>query len=133
MGPVMNLVLAVVVMAVVLYQGAQVPALRAASRSSSAFTDGSVGAKAGLQPAIASSPSTATPVDTWEQFSIAVGAQGQARSRRSASCATASTLDVTVVPVGQGKYEVGDIGVLPDRASADRGGQSGSAGASRPG
>ena len=33
MGPVMNLVLAVVVMAVVLYQGAQVPRVRAASRS----------------------------------------------------------------------------------------------------
>src|SRR6267142_1607253 len=49
MGPVMNLLLAVVVMAVVLYQGAQLPAFEQQAVVVGSFTDNSVGAKAGLK------------------------------------------------------------------------------------
>ena len=83
MGPVMNLALALVVMALVLYQGAQVPAFerepvvdrhgdRRVSRPS----------RRGFRPAIASSRSTASRSTTWEEFSIAVAAEGEpSRSR----------------------------------------------------
>src|SRR6478672_6361536 len=49
MGPIMNLVLAVVVMAVVLYQGAPVPAFEQEPVVVGAFSDDSVAAKAGLK------------------------------------------------------------------------------------
>ena len=49
MGPVMNLVLAVVVMAVVLYQGAQVPLFEHQSVVIGSFTEKSVGQQAGLK------------------------------------------------------------------------------------
>ena len=73
MGPVMNLVLAIVVMAVVLYQGAQVPAFEQQPvvdrlvlrrpRSPQA---------AGMQAGDRIVTVDGKPVDTWEQFSIAI-------------------------------------------------------------
>src|SRR5262249_56998015 len=49
MGPIMNLLLAVVVMSVVLYQGAQVPAFEQQAVVIGSFADKSVGAQAGLK------------------------------------------------------------------------------------
>src|SRR5436305_12495884 len=49
MGPVMNLVLSVVVMSVVLYQGAQVPAFEQQPVVIGAFSDNSAAAKAGFK------------------------------------------------------------------------------------
>src|SRR5207253_9464427 len=49
MGPVMNIILALVVMAVVFYQGAQVPLYEAQPTVIGAFAPDSVGQKAGLQ------------------------------------------------------------------------------------
>ena len=79
MGPVMNLALAVVVMALVLYQGAPGPAFEQQPVVVGRSTDPSAAKAAGVRRAIASSASTATTSTTWEQFSIAVGAR-----RRSA-------------------------------------------------
>src|SRR5678816_2545585 len=50
MGPIMNLVLAIVVMAVVLYQGAQVPAFDRDPVVVGTFSETSVAAKAGIKP-----------------------------------------------------------------------------------
>ena len=58
----------------------------------------------------------------WDDFCIAIGTRPESRGRRSASCATASEISRTVTPVGrQSRFEIGDIGVLPERASAARG------------
>ena len=73
MGPVMNLVLAWLVMAVVLYQGAQLPAFdRRPGRHR--LGDRQLGRRRrpACRPAIASSPSTGSRSSTWEEFSIAV-------------------------------------------------------------
>ena len=91
MGPVMNLALALVVMAVVLYQGAQLPAF-----DQQPVVIGSVTTQLGrrrkpaCRPAIASSASTASPSRPGKQFSMAIAAEGQARGHARASSATAS-------------------------------------------
>ena len=88
MGPIMNLVLAVVVMAVVLYQGAQVPAFEQQAVVIGAFADSSPARRPASRPAIASSRWTASrsnvgPVRDGDR------AESQARTSRSASSATA--------------------------------------------
>src|SRR5437868_15431157 len=68
MGPIMNLLLAVVVMTVVLYQGAQLPAYEQRPVVIGSFADKSVGAQAGLKVGDRILTVDAKSVDTWEQF-----------------------------------------------------------------
>ncbi len=112
MGPVMNLLLAFVVMAFVLYQGAQVPAYEQRSVVIGSFSDNSVAAKAGLRIGDRVVTIDGRPIDTWDQFSMAIVpkarrevAIGYARDGKAGT--------VTVVPEAQGKFEVGDIGIQP--------------------
>ena len=123
MGPVMNLVLASLVMAVVLYQGAPVPAFEAAAGDRSRSPK--VGRPGGrLQPGDRIVAVDGRPVDNWEDFSMVVAAKANAPitleierdGKRSSSSMT---------PRRQGKYEIGDIGVGADDAPRDRRGQSG--------
>src|SRR6185437_1789523 len=72
MGPVMNLLLALVVMAVVLYQGAQVPAYEQRPVIIGNFTENSAAAKAGLQVGDRILTIDGRSIDTWEQFSMAI-------------------------------------------------------------
>ena len=115
MGPVMNLVLAVVVMAVVLYQGAQVPAFEQRAGRHRIVPEGLGRRKAaGLQPGDRIVSVDGKPVETWEAV-----LDGDRPARPSAqvtvgrSCATASRSSCTWCPPAQGKFEIGDIGVLP--------------------
>lgn len=112
MGPVMNLLLAFVVMAFVLYQGAQVPAYEQRPVVIGSFSDNSVAAKAGLRIGDRIVTIDGRPIETWDQFSMAIVpkarrevAIGYARDGKAGS--------VTVVPEAQGKFEVGDIGIQP--------------------
>jgi regulator of sigma E protease len=112
MGPIMNLVLAVVVMSVVLYQGAQVPAAEQQTVVIGGFSDTSVAAKAGLKAGDRIITVDGKPVETWNQFANAIlpkakreVALGFIRDGRAGQ--------VIVVPEGQTKYELGDIGIQP--------------------
>ena len=68
------------------------------------------------------------PVENWEQFSMAIVAKAK-REVTSASCATASAAQITVVPVGAGQVSSsGDLGIQPIVHPADRRGQQGPAG-----
>src|SRR4051812_40901876 len=69
MGPVMNLLLALVVMAVVLYQGAQAPAFEKEPVVIGTFTENSVGRAAGLKPGDRVTMIDGKSVETWDQFS----------------------------------------------------------------
>jgi regulator of sigma E protease len=113
MGPIMNLVLALVVMAVVLYQGAETPAYEQEPVVVGAFSsDGSPGAKAGLKIGDRITSVDDKQVDTWDQFWMAI----VSKARRSVSLGVVRAgrpVQVTVVPEGQGKYELGDIGIQP--------------------
>ncbi len=72
MGPVMNLALAWLVMAAVLYQGAQIPAFDQDPSVIGSVTAKSVGAEAGLQVGDRIVAVNGEPVANWEEFSLAV-------------------------------------------------------------
>src|SRR5437868_8494662 len=72
MGPIMNLVLAVVVMTVVLYQGAPVPAFDQKPVVVGAFTATSVAKAAGVQTGDHVVSVDGKETATWEDFSLAI-------------------------------------------------------------
>jgi regulator of sigma E protease len=112
MGPIMNLVLAVVVMAVVLYQGAQVPAFEREPVVIATFTDTSVAAKAGLKAGDRIVTIDGKPIDNWDQFSNAILPKAK-RDVNVGYIRDGKAGQVMMIPEGQGKYELGDIGVQP--------------------
>jgi regulator of sigma E protease len=112
MGPIMNLALALVVMALVFYQGAQEPAFQRQPVEIGSFQSNSVAQAAGLKPGDRIISVDGKPVENWDQFSmLIVGkakrqvAVGYVRDGRAA--------EALMVPLAQGKYEMGDVGVLP--------------------
>src|SRR6516164_7123080 len=112
MGPVMNLLLALVVMAVVLFQGAQVPAYEQQAVVIGSFADKSVGAQAGLKLGDRIATVDGKPVDNWDEFGTVI----ITKAKRDVSLGIVrggKPLQISVVPSAQGKYELGDIGVLP--------------------
>src|SRR6476620_8148320 len=73
MGPVMNILLAVVVMAVVLAQGAEVPAYHDQPPVIGSVKPDSPAQKAGLRRGDRVLTVADMPVDTWDKFDIEVG------------------------------------------------------------
>jgi regulator of sigma E protease len=112
MGPVMNLLLAIVVMTVVFYQGAQVPLFEQQPVVVGSFTEKSVAQKAGVQPGDRITAVDGRSVGTWDEFSLAIVPKAN-RQVRLTVVRAGKSLDIAVVPEGQGKYEMGDIGVQP--------------------
>jgi len=112
MGPVMNIILAVVVMAVVFYQGAQVPLYEQQQVVVGSFSDTSVAQKAGVQLGDRIVTIDSKPIDNWDQLAMAVVTKAK-RQLELGIVRGGKPVQVTVVPLAQGKYEMGDIGVLP--------------------
>ena len=115
MGPVMNLVLAVVLLAVVLYQGAEVPVYQDQPPVVGAVTPDSPAAKADIRRGDRVLTVANRRVETWEQFFIAVGT----RPNREVTITlnrggNELARQVTPGTVPDSKYEIGDIGVWPD-------------------
>jgi regulator of sigma E protease len=115
MGPVMNLVLAVVVMAAVLYQGAPAPAFMEQSVIVGSVLDQSPLKPAGVQPGDHIISVDGDSVATWEDFLNAVAA----KSKRNVSIhveRNGQGIDFKFVPVGVGKYDLvnlDSVGILP--------------------
>jgi regulator of sigma E protease len=120
MGPVMNLLLAFIVMAVVLYQGAPIPAFDELPPVVGGFTEPSgdkdsqrsVAKEAGILPGDRIVRVDGTTVDTWEAFAMAIIGKAK-RNVTIAVDRAGRQLEFKVVPLAQTKYEFGDIGVLP--------------------
>jgi regulator of sigma E protease len=112
MGPVMNILLAIVVMAVVFYQGAQVPLYEQQPVVIGGFNEASVAQRAGVQVGDRIVTIDGKPVDTWDQYSMAILPKAK-RSVELGIVRGGKPLSITLVPDGQGKYELGDLGVLP--------------------
>ena len=116
MGPTMNLLLAVVLTAIVLYQGAEVPAFEDQQPVVGAVVAASPAERAGIQPGDRIVSVAGHGVDNWEQFSIAIGSRA---NREVPIVLVRNGVDVTlkvtpVPPPGESRFEIGDIGVLPD-------------------
>ncbi|MGE5815377.1 MAG: RIP metalloprotease RseP, partial [Acidobacteriota bacterium] len=111
-GPAMNLILALVVMTFVLYQGADVPAYENQPVVIGRVVENSPAAKAGLQPGDRIIEVNNREVPTWEHYSVEILPKAgrpvnilvlRGNERRS----------FELTPIGQTKYEIGDIGVQP--------------------
>jgi regulator of sigma E protease len=112
MGPVMNLALAFLVMALVLYQGAQLPAFEQQPAVVGSFDDHSVAKAAGVLPGDRIVRVDGNPVDTWEQFQMAV--VGKAKREVTLTVDRGGRpVEIRMVPAAQGKYEFGDVGIRP--------------------
>ena len=113
MGPVMNILLAVVVLAVVLAQGAEVPAYDEQPPVLGAVRADSVAARAGLMPGDRILTVAGDEVADWKDLAIAIGT----RANRPVTITldrAGRTESVEVKPTAEGRFEIGDIGVLPD-------------------
>jgi regulator of sigma E protease len=115
MGPIMNLLLAVLLTAIVLYQGAEKLAFEDQPVVVGAVTADSVAAKADIQPGDRIVSVAGRRVDTWDQFDMAVGIKpnreiviGLLRNGLEA------TRTVTPSVAGRNRFEYGVIGVLPN-------------------
>jgi regulator of sigma E protease len=116
MGPAMNVLLALVLTTIVLYQGAEVPAYEDQPPVVGYTMPDSPAAKAGLVPGDRIMSVADHRVDTWEQFLVAIGTRpNRELNLELLHNGQAVTRKVTpTVPPGQSRYEVGDIGVLPN-------------------
>jgi len=112
MGPVMNLALAIVVMAFVLHQGAEVPILHQQPVVVGGFAPDSVAERAGLQPGDHIVSVNGTPVHTWEDFTMEVAPRG-GRTLRLGIDRGGTRLEQDVVPQKVGKWETGELGIRP--------------------
>ena len=105
MGPVMNIVLAVVVMAVVLAQGAEVPVYQDQPPVVGAVAPGSPAEQAGIQRGDLILEVAGGQVDTWEDLFIAVGTRPD-RDVPVTLRRAGQTQSVIVRPVPETRYEI---------------------------
>jgi regulator of sigma E protease len=112
-GPAMNIVLAVVVMAVVLAQGAEVPVYEDQAPVIGAVEPGSPAEQVGLQRGDRIVSIAGDPVPTWEDLLLAVGTRPN-RELALTYVRDGQTRSITIRTVSQTQFEVGNIGVLPD-------------------
>ena len=115
MGPIMNLLLAVILTAVVLYQGVEKGSFEDQPVVVGVVTEGSAAAKADIQTGDRIVSVAGRGVDTWDQFLMAVGS----KANREVSIGLLrngleQTRKVTPTVVGQSRFEYGEIGVLPN-------------------
>jgi regulator of sigma E protease len=114
MGPIMNLLLAVVLTAVVLFQGVERLSFENQPVVVGAVEEGSPAAKADIQPGDRIVSVAGRTVDTWEQFDIAVGI----KPNREVTIGLLrkgleQTRQVTPTVAGQSRFEYGVIGIMP--------------------
>ena len=116
MGPVMNLLLAVILTAAVLYQGADVPVFEDQPPVVGVVAANSPAAKVDIRPGDRILTVADRPVDTWEQFFVAIETRpGRETTLTLMRNGTVLTRRVTPMPPpGGGRWEIGDIGVLPN-------------------
>ena len=113
MGPVMNILLAVVVLAFVYSQGVERPIYQEEPPVVAAVVPGSPAERVGIQPGDRILTVAGSPVETWEDLLLAIGTRPD-REVGLTLLRGRETRSLTVRPTGEGRYEIGNIGVLPD-------------------
>jgi regulator of sigma E protease len=112
MGPVMNIALAILVMWLVLYQGAPVPAFDQQPVVVGGFTATSVAKTAGVGIGDRVVSVDGKPTANWDEFSMAIVSKAK-RPVTLGIDRQGRTDEVRIVPESIGKFEMGDIGILP--------------------
>jgi regulator of sigma E protease len=115
MGPVMNLLLAFVLTAIILYQGAERMAYEDQPVVVGSVLTGSPAAQAGIQPGDRVLAVADKTVNTWEDFYIAVGTRANREVPiRFVRDGAEQTRGVTPGTSKESRFEIGEIGVLPN-------------------
>ena len=115
MGPTMNLALAVLLTAVVLYLGAERFAYEIQPVVVGSVTADSAAARAGFQPGDRVVAVADRPVKTWEDFYLAIGTRpNRELAVRFERGGAEQTKNVTPVPSKESRMEIGEIGLLPN-------------------
>lgn len=112
-GPVMNILLALIVMTFVIYNGATVPAFENQMPVVGRVLPDSPAQKAGIRPGDVIVSVAGSEVETWEQLQLRV----LPRANRDVEIIVrrdGERQTLNVVPEAQTKYEIGDIGIAPD-------------------
>lgn len=112
-GPAMNVILAVVVLAIVLAQGAQVPAYQDEPPVVGAVEEDSPAARAGIQPGDRILTVAGRETDTWDRLLLEVGTRAN-QNVAVTLLRDGQTMAVNVTPEPQTRFEFGSIGVQPD-------------------
>jgi regulator of sigma E protease len=109
-GPAMSILLAIVVLAGVRSQGADVPLHESSKPIIGAVEPNSVAAQAGIRAGDLVISVDGVPVATWDAFNMAV----MPHAKRELSLMVerdGQTIEVRVTPAALGRYEMGDLGV----------------------
>jgi regulator of sigma E protease len=112
MGPVMNLAFAVIVMSLVLYQGAQLPAYEDHPVVIGSFSDNSPAAAAGLQPGDRIMSVDGRDVPAWKVFYLTIATRAK-RPVRLVVEREGKVFERQVVPAAADRFDTGDIGIRP--------------------
>ena len=113
MGPLMNLMLAVLVTAGVLMNGAEISAIQSKPPVIGQVTAGSPAQNAGIQTGDLVVRVAGREIDTWEQFHIAVGTRAGSETDLVV-LRGGKEVSVKVTPTPETRFEIGKIGVIPD-------------------
>ena len=114
-GPAMNIILAVVVTTFVLaYQGVRVPIYWDEPALIGSVVSGSPAEKAGLRRGDRILNIAGDTIASWKDLDIAIGIRRPNRDISVSVLRDGQTMTATVRPVAEGRYEISDIGVLPD-------------------
>jgi regulator of sigma E protease len=113
MGPVMNIALAVVVMAVVLMQGADMPVYHDQPAVVGVVMPGSPAEKVGIRRGDRILTVAGNDVDTWEDLFLEIGTRAN-RDVAVTVLRDGNPVSLSVRPNPETRFEVGNIGVLPD-------------------
>ena len=113
MGPVMNVVLAIVVMTFVLYNGAQIPVYEDMPPVVGSVVEDSVAELVGIQVGDQILSVEGTPTETWSDLFVAV----MPRAQRELSVVVRGTngqpRTLRMTPDSQTEFQIGDLGVGP--------------------
>ncbi len=111
-GPVMNILLAIIVMTGVLYHGATEPVYLQKPAVVGSVQPGSAAEKAGIKPGDEITGVSGKVVDTWERLDMQVlpraGQEVPVTVRRDGQ-----ELTIRVTPDSRTEFKVGDLGVIP--------------------
>jgi regulator of sigma E protease len=113
-GPAMNILLAVALMAVVLAQGAEVPAFQDEPPVVGAVVPDSPASQAGVRPGDRILQVGGRSIETWDNLLLAIGTRRPEREVSLLLIRDGETISLTVRPTTEGRFDVGTIGVLPD-------------------
>src|SRR3954454_665886 len=115
MGPVMNLLLAVVLTAVVLYQGIEKLSFEDQPVVVGAVAEGSAAAEGDMRPRDRVLSVAHRPVATWDDFDTAIGMKpNRELTVEFLRNGLPQTRKITPTVAGQSRFEYGVIGVLPN-------------------